>query len=110
MTTITGISEMRLEVVAKLASYTLTQPVTDIILAKVELNGRNTAYLICYEHNGHVMHKQGNYFINHGEAAKFFELHKKEVDLALDMTPQEKADYATYMPRTHREMLEYLNE
>lgn len=101
---------MKVKVLEILDRHTLTQPITNIVRARVELDGRNEAYVVCYEHNNHVMHLQGNYFIVKGESKKFFDLHIKEADLGIDdMTPDEKADYESFRPRSHREMAEYIN-
>lgn len=100
---------MKVKVLEVLDRHTLTQPVTNLVRCKVELDGRSEAYVICYEHNDHVMHLQGRYFIVKGESKKFFDLHVKEADLALEMTEDEKADYETFRPRSHREMSEYIN-
>lgn len=100
---------MKVKLIRIVDQYALTQPVTTLVRAQVELDHKNTAYVVCHYHNGHLMHLQGKFFVTSTVSKEFFDLHCKVADLAVDMTPYEEAEYVTYVPRTYAEMEAYIH-
>jgi len=100
---------MQVKVLEQLDQHTLTQPVTTVVRCKVELDGKVEAYVICYKHNNHTMWLQGSYFICKHASEQYFDYHKKEVDLAFELTEDEIKEYQTFRPRSFQEMEAYLN-
>lgn len=99
---------MKVKLIRIVDQYTLTQPVTTMVRAQVELDHKHTAYVVCYYHNGHLMYLQGKFFITNTISKEFFDLHCKYADLAVDMTPYEETDYAAIQTRTYEEMQAYV--
>lgn len=100
---------MKVKLIRIIDQYTLTQPVTTMVRAQVELDNENTAYVVCYYHNGHLMYLQGKFFITSAISKRFFDLHCKHADLAVDMTPEEEVDYGSILTRTYEEMEVYIS-
>lgn len=100
---------MKVKLIRIIDQYTLTQPVTTMVRALVELEDKSSVYVVCYYHNGHLMYIQGKFFITDAISSKFFGLHCKYADLAVEMTPEEEVDYGSILTRSYEEMEAYIS-
>lgn len=100
---------MEVKVIEVLNVHDIIRPATEIVRAKVWLDNHTQAYVVCYRHADHVMWLQGKFFVTDTISKDFFKLHVKFADLAIEMTAEEEAEYASFRTRSYEEMEAYLH-